>query len=232
MVEVWKDIEEFNGTYQVSNYGRVRSKERKINTRTYPSVIMSQCIGNNSNVQVRLRNGKSQVKRSVAKLVLLAFVGKPPAYCRQSRHLDGNPNNNRLDNLEWDTNAAYGLPMNLKARELFKEYAERMIDIFINRNMYHTVSFGEVDIEDFKQECLIAIWRIIDKAEIKTPEILYTLCQKRCRWMFNEFYAKYKKRHKYIYFSQLVSNENDYCFADNLKELSVEDDYFLTDRKE
>ena len=155
MREVWKDIEEFKGVYQVSNYGQVRSKKRYINTRTYPSVIMSQYIGNNDCLMVRLRNGKSQVRRSVAKLVLLTFEGEPTGNSRQVKHLDGNPNNNRIDNLEWDTNTAYGLPENHKARELFKENAEKNIDIFIYRNMYHNVSFGEADIDDFKQECLI-----------------------------------------------------------------------------
>ena len=86
MREVWKDIEEFKGVYQVSNYGQVRSKKRYINTRTYPSVIMSQYIGNNDCLMVRLRNGKSQVRRSVAKLVLLTFEGEPTGNSRQVKH--------------------------------------------------------------------------------------------------------------------------------------------------
>ena len=73
--EIWKDIEEFKESYQISNLGRVRSKERYLNTRTYPSQIMREYIGNNNSVKVRLRNGKSQVSRSVAKLVLITIVG-------------------------------------------------------------------------------------------------------------------------------------------------------------
>lgn len=223
MREVWKDIEEFKGVYQVSNYGQVRSKKRYINTRTYPSVIMSQYIGNNDCLMVRLRNGKSQVRRSVAKLVLLTFEGDPTGNSRQVKHLDGNPNNNRIDNLEWDTNTAYGLPENHKARELFKENAEKNIDIFIYRNMYHNVSFGEADIDDFKQECLIAIWAIIDMVENATPENFYGFCQKKCRWVFDRFYKKYTNRHRYIYFSEITNKNSDDCFADNLKELSITD---------
>ena len=52
--EIWRDIKEFNGVYQVSNFGRVRSVERHINTRTYPSQIMKPIIGNNNCIMVNL----------------------------------------------------------------------------------------------------------------------------------------------------------------------------------
>lgn len=223
--EIWKDIEEFKDSYQVSNLGRVRSKERYINTRTYPSQIMRQYIRNNNSVQVNLRNGKSQVSRSVAKLVLLAFVGQPPKNAKQVKHLDRNPNNNRLDNLEWDVDCTYGLPPNAKARDLFNNYADRMIDIFINKNQYYKISFGEVDIQDFKQECLIAIWNIIDMLDNYDLNYFYCLCSKKCRWVFNRFYKKYKGRHRYIYFSQFVNKEDENDFSENMIELSYKE-YF------
>lgn len=221
--EIWKDIEEFKDYYQISNLGRVRSKERYLYTRTYPSQIIGQRIGNNNCVQVRLRNGKSQVSRSVAKLVLLTFKGEPPKNAKQAKHLDGNPNNNRLDNLEWDIDKTYGLPPNIKARALFNDEVERMIDIFINKNLYNNMSFGEVDILDFKQECLIAIWNVVDM--LNDYDNLYSFCAKKCRWVFNRFYKKYKGRHRYMYFSQLVDKEDGNCFDDNLLELSYKEYY-------
>lgn len=221
--EIWKDIEEFKDSYQVSNLGRVRSKERFLHTRTYTSQIIREYIRNNNSVQVRLRNGKSQVSRSVAKLVLLTFVGKPPKNAKQVKHLDGNPNNNRLDNLEWDVDKTYGLPPNPKARELFNKEVERMIDIFINKNCYNNISFGEADIQDFRQECLIAIWNVVDMLD--DYDNLYSFCAKKCRWVFNKFYKKYKGRHKYMYFSQFVDKEDGNCFADNMIELSYKEYY-------
>lgn len=219
-MEEWRDIEEFKDSYQVSNLGRVRSKERYINTRTYPSQIMATHIGNNDNVQVSLRRkGKSQVRRSVAKLVLLTFVGTPPKNAQQAKHLDGNPNNNRLDNLQWDVDKTYGMPPNPKARELFNKEAERMVNIFVNKNKYNLISFGEADIDDFKQECLIAIWNIIDMVDFYDTKSFYSFCAKKCRWVFNRFYSKYKNRHRYTYFSQF-SDEDGECFADNMLELS------------
>ena len=218
-MEEWRDIEEFKDSYQVSNLGRVRSKERYLNTRTYPSQIMRTYTGNNNNVQVRLRNGKSQVRRSVAKLVLLTFVGNPQKNAKQAKHLDGNPNNNRLDNLQWDVDKTYGMTPNLKARELFNKEAQRMVNIYVLKNGYQLISFGEVDIDDFKQECLIAIWNIIDMVDFYDTKSFYSFCAKKCRWVFNRFYSKYKNRHRYNYFSQF-SNEDGECFADNMLELS------------
>ena len=217
--EIWEDIEGFNGVYQVSNLGRVRSKERFINTRTYPAQIMRLYIRNNNSVQVKLRNGKSQVSRSVAKLVLLTFVGEPPKNAKQVKHLDGDTNNNKLDNLEWDVDCTYGLPPNPKARELFNREAERMINIFVNKNKYNFISFGEVDIEDFKQECLLAIWNVIDMVCYYDFASFYAFCTKKCKWVFNRFYAKYKNRHQYIYFSSLRDKDGKENWQ-NMKELS------------
>ncbi|MBS7398246.1 MAG: hypothetical protein KIG32_07510 [Ruminiclostridium sp.] len=86
MGEEWRDIEEFKGIYQVSNCGRVRSVERYINTRTYPAQIIKPFVGNNGCVMVRLRQkNKGQLRRSVAKLVLLAFVSEPPGTAKSAR---------------------------------------------------------------------------------------------------------------------------------------------------
>ena len=65
MEEFWKPMAEFNGTYEVSNLGRVRSIERYINTRTYPAQIMKPFIGNNDCLMVKLRDGKKQYRRSI-----------------------------------------------------------------------------------------------------------------------------------------------------------------------
>ena len=223
-VEIWKDIEEFNGSYQVSNLGRVRSKERFINTRTYPAQIMKPLIRNNNSVQVRLRNGTSQVTRGVAKLVLLTFVGKPPKNAKQPKHLDGDPNNNCLENLEWDVDKTFGLPPNLKARELFNQEAERMIDIYINKNKYNNISFGEVDIQDFKQECLIAIWNVIDMVDFYDTKSFYAFCAKKSRWVFNKFYRKYKNRHRYINVSSICDVYGEE-YSHNMIEFSYIEDF-------
>ena len=198
-MEEWKDIDEFKGLYQVSNYGRVRSLERHINTRTYPSQIIKPLSRNNNNIQVGLRKkGHPQVHRSVASLVLNAFVGPPPKWSKQAKHLDGNPNNNRLDNLEWDVGRASKVEKNIKARELFKAEAGKCIEVYISKNkVYEMFNLGIVDIDDYKQECLICIWRDIDCFNFEYS--FYTFCVPKCRWTLNRMYKKYIKKVKDVY---------------------------------
>lgn len=197
-MEIWKDIEEFKGLYQVSNYGRVRSLERYINTRTYPSQIIKPLSRNNNNIQVGLRKkGHPQVHRSVASLVLKAFVGPPPKWSKQAKHLDGDPNNNRLENLEWDIGRASKLPENEKARKCFVENAEKVVNFYIKKNnLYSAFKFGIFDIDDYRQECLIRIWRDIDA--FNGEYSFYTFCAPKCIWVFNRMYAKYKRKTKCI----------------------------------
>ncbi|MCI9641243.1 MAG: hypothetical protein HFJ98_00385 [Eubacterium sp.] len=211
-MEEWRDIEEFKGLYQVSNYGRVRSVERYINTRTYPSQIIKTAVRNNNSVQVGLRKpGKYQVHRSVAKLVLLAFVGQAPKWSKQAKHLDGNPNNNRLDNLEWDVGRASKVESNIKAREYFNTNALKCIEIYISRNrVFEMFKFGIVDIDDYKQECLIRIWRDIDCFNFEYS--FYTFCAPKCKWVLNRMYSKYIKK------VQCVSRFSDY----EVKEIALD----------
>lgn len=207
-LEEWRDIEEFKGLYQVSNYGRIRSVERHIYTRTYPSQIIKPLVRNNNSLQVGLRKpGKNQVHRSVAKLVLLAFVGEPPKWSKQAKHLDGNPNNNNLNNLEWDVGRASKVEKNIKAREYFNINAISCIEAYISKNrIYETFDFGIVDLDDYKQECLIRIWRDIDFYNFEYS--FYTFCAPKCKWVFNSMYKKYIKKVDKVYrFSYYESKE-------------------------
>lgn len=196
--EIWRDIKEFNEVYQVSNFGRVRSVERHINTRTYPSQIMKPFIGNNNCVMVNLRQkNKGQVRRSVAKLVMSAFVGEPPDAAKGVRHIDGDLNNNHIDNLEWNICKAYYMPENSYARNLFFEKAEKMVDIYIRKkHRKKAVNFFYFDSDDFKQLCLLKIWRYIDS--YKREVNFYTFCSVKCEDVFRKLYAKESKKAKMV----------------------------------
>lgn len=220
--EIWKDIEEFKGKYQVSNMGRVRSVERFANTRTYPSQIMREYCRNNDNVQVRLRNGKSQVSRSVAKLVLLTFDGNPPKMAKQAKHKDGNPKNNKLDNLEWDVTSAYYLPKNDFARNTFLKEAERCVNSYIYKHYgRELLNWQYADIDDFKQICLISIWNCIDLYDGTFS--FYAFCGKKIDWCFKRWAEKNIRKEKRVkYFENMVTDEKP---LDHFIELGVWDDY-------
>lgn len=99
----WQDIPGFEGQYQASDTGLVRSVDRVVDTltgpRRYPGKLLSPAAnGSSEHLHVLLR-GKT---RYVHTLVLETFVGPRPlgAY---ARHLDDDPRNNRLANLAWGT---------------------------------------------------------------------------------------------------------------------------------
>lgn len=95
--ECWKDIEGYEGLYEVSNYGRVRC----IRSKGHPTVLKPS-KGNTGYLAVGLyKNGERRVVR-VHVLVANAFLEKPNFRCEVS-HIDESRTNNRVDNLVWES---------------------------------------------------------------------------------------------------------------------------------
>ena len=111
MEEIWKDIEGYEGYYEVSNLGRVRSIERRLNDdRIYGGRILSQKQARNGYMQVHVSKDGIGKYLLVHRLVGMAFV---PGYFNGAaiNHKDENKQNNRADNLEWCSpsyNSKYG----------------------------------------------------------------------------------------------------------------------------
>lgn len=97
MEELWKDIKGFEGAYQISNKGRVRSIPRK-GTRKNEIRSISYTLDGYAKVRM-IYKGKDKTAR-VHRLVAEAFIpnidGKETV-----NHIDGNKKNNCVDNLEW-----------------------------------------------------------------------------------------------------------------------------------
>ena len=105
--EIWKDIDGYEGLYQVSNYGRIKSLTKTINTsynkkRTVKETILKPDIGNNGYLYVSLWKDGKKSKFTVHRLVGKAFVDNPQHKpCINHKHY--NRQNASAENLEWVT---------------------------------------------------------------------------------------------------------------------------------
>lgn len=108
--EEWRSIPGFEGVYEVSNLGRVRSLDRQC---THPSkrlgvqnrkgkLISPVKVSKYGHLRVGLHKEGVLLRKYVHQLVLLAFVGPPPVN-QEVRHLNGVANDNRLENLSYGT---------------------------------------------------------------------------------------------------------------------------------
>lgn len=106
MIEIWRDIKDYEGLYQVSNFGRVR------NSRT--GRLLKQHSNNKGYLQVRLYKNSIIKTFLVHRLVAMAFPdlvdwteeakGKPFEELQVNHKDEFDKANNRIDNLEWCTN--------------------------------------------------------------------------------------------------------------------------------
>ena len=105
--EEWRDIPGWEGSYQASSHGRIRSLDRKI---VYPNGkefsrrgrVLSPAKINSGYLHICLHRNQKQFHYLVHVLVLEAFVGpRPDGF--QACHNDGNRLNNHAYNLRWDT---------------------------------------------------------------------------------------------------------------------------------
>lgn len=112
MDEVWRAISGYEGIYEVSDFGQVRSLDRIIAlrpsrtrkvrafTQQLRGRVMKQYNAPNGYMTVVLKAGDVGRTHSVHRLVCQAFHGEPGTP-KHVNHIDGNKTNNRADNLQW-----------------------------------------------------------------------------------------------------------------------------------
>ena len=103
-LEIWKDISGFEGLYQVSNMGRVRSVDRVVVFRTFFMPRKSQIIGQRETstgyFDVIISKGSKQTLFKVHKLVAENFIENPHNY-KLILHKNGDRLDNHAENLEF-----------------------------------------------------------------------------------------------------------------------------------
>lgn len=108
--EIWKPVVGWESVYMVSNMGRVKSLARTRAGKNGTRIGVSEKIMNPSpntygHVMVRLSCDGRRTRRFAHHLVMEAFVGPRPEGM-ECCHNNGNPGDNRLRNLRWDTPSA------------------------------------------------------------------------------------------------------------------------------
>lgn len=117
MEEIFKDIEGYEGLYQVSNYGRVKSLHYGKEKILRQQVNFGYCC-------VYLRNQNKERKNClVHRLVAQMFIENPNNY-KEVNHIDEDKTNNHVTNLEWCTpkyNANYGTRNKRQSEKICKQ---------------------------------------------------------------------------------------------------------------
>ena len=102
--EIWKPIKNYEGFYEISDKGNVRSVERVVKSgrghRTVPSTLLKPALGEWGYETVSLSKNNKHLTQRVNRLVAQAFIPNPNNY-PQVNHIDGNKLNNCVENLEW-----------------------------------------------------------------------------------------------------------------------------------
>lgn len=115
MEEIWKDIKGYEGLYQVSNLGRVKSLKRIVFSKlgkqqTIYERILKNKVHKNGYLEVNLNSNGIPKTTKVHRLVAEAFIPNNNNY-KEINHKDENKSNNIVENLEWCSslyNANYG----------------------------------------------------------------------------------------------------------------------------
>lgn len=89
-MEIWKDIEEFNGKYEISSYGRLRNKTSKY--------VLKPRKNYKGYLDINICGKTKLIHRLVAQAFILNQDNKP-----QVNHIDEDKTNNNVVNLEWCT---------------------------------------------------------------------------------------------------------------------------------
>lgn len=108
MSEEWRPVLGWEGIYEVSNYGKIKSLRRGVNSRHGTRIIREKILNPRKTkygylvFSATLKSGGFVTKR-VHRAVAEAFINKTNPAANYVNHKDGVRHNNKLENLEWVT---------------------------------------------------------------------------------------------------------------------------------
>lgn len=170
--EIWKDIEGFDGWYQVSNKGNVRSWKCRGHrgVRAKEPKLLNPSTSRCGYYTVGLHDQNEKMYgRRVSRLVAIEFIYNPENK-PEVNHIDGNKKNNNVENLEWATskeNVRHANRNGLmnQSSEAHSELTKK--DIIEIRKKYKTGFYTQNDLGSEYDLDQAAISRIINKKSWK-----------------------------------------------------------------
>lgn len=110
----WRDIPGFEGAYQASTLGEIRSLDRTVKTitadgayytRTFKGVILRQSVSGSTKTyrKVTLSMNGLTSRELVHRLIAITYLQQHDARATEVNHKNGNGSDNRVENLEWIT---------------------------------------------------------------------------------------------------------------------------------
>lgn len=103
MSDEWRNVVGLEGVYEVSDAGDIRRIKAAQGARA--GHLMTQIVDKTGHHHVSMRKDGRYAHALVHRLVAFAFIGPQPEGCEVC-HNDGNPHNNAVSNLRWDTSSA------------------------------------------------------------------------------------------------------------------------------
>lgn len=189
MKEIWKDIKGFEGLYQISNLGNVKSLRH---WRKQENFIMKQQPNSTGYLRVCLKLNRTEYHKFVHRLVAEAFIDNPNNF-EVVNHLDCNPKNNIVTNLEWTTrkgNSEYMVKLGRNKRT--KEWLSNLRSTNINLQGKPVVRINPKNKQIKWYECLNSV----RQDGFTSSEVSHCCNHKRKKlykgfvWMFATEYRK------------------------------------------
>jgi hypothetical protein len=135
--EMWKPVSGWEGLYEVSSYGRVKSLARMTSSgnRSVPERILKHNVMKGYHCVTLQYDGRVKVYR-VHRLVIGAFGESQPSEEYEVNHIDGDKSNNSIENLEWVTpkeNTDHAFDTGLRPRKDRPETIQKKRNALIRR---------------------------------------------------------------------------------------------------
>lgn len=153
--EIWKDIIDFEGLYQISNYGNVRSCKRYVNAKFGKRVVNEKLLslGKDKDGYLMAILCQDGIKKTVKihRLVANAFIDKFDGKDIVN-HIDSNKSNNILSNLEWVSSLENNCHSRLKMKT-----SSKYVGVYFNKkdNNFRataTINGKSITLGGFKNE--------------------------------------------------------------------------------